>query len=108
MDAEKTQVLKTVCLCLHTQMQQQFCLLFNHFSEKTLIFSTLFNERKTVNRVENYFEITIPHDEPDGFRLFSTHKATFDDLAKKISKCNEYKINILTCNIGESAIRMLK
>ena len=36
MDAEKTQVIKTVYSCYHTQMQQQFCLLFNNLSEKTL------------------------------------------------------------------------
>ena len=91
MDAEKTLVIKTVCSCLHTQMQQQFCLLFNHFSENTLIIPTLFNERKTVNRVENYFEITIPQYEPDDFRShFRLTRQSFDDLAQKISKCNEY------------------
>ena len=36
-------------------------------SENTLII-THFYKRKTVNRVGNYFEITIPQYEPDDFR----------------------------------------
>ena len=70
-------------------MQQQVCLLFNRFSENTLIISTLFNERKTVNPVENYFGITIPQYEPDDFR--SHFRLTRS--GQKISKCDEYNIN---------------
>ena len=54
-----------------------------------------------VNRVENYFEITIPQYEPDDFRShFQLTRQSFDDLAQKISKCKEYNINILTCDIS--------
>ena len=53
-----------------------------------------------VNQVENYFEITIPQFEPDDFRShFRLTRQSFDDLAQKISKCNEYNINILTRDI---------
>ena len=58
-----------------------------------------FNERKTVNPVENYFGIIIPQYEPDYFRShFRLTRQSFDDLAQKISKCDEYNIKIRTCN----------
>ena len=55
-----------------------------------------FNERKTVNPVENYFGITIPQYKPDYFRShFRLTRQSFDDMAQKFSKRDEYNIKIL-------------
>ena len=97
-------------LYLHVTLRKHGCredtghknslLVFAHTNAETVLLAVqpfqrkyinLFNERKTVNRVENYFEITIPQYEPDDFRShFRLTRQSFDDLAQKISKCNEY------------------
>ena len=49
--------------------------------------------------MENYFGKIIPQYEPDDFRShFQLTRQSFDDLAQKISKCDEYNIKILTCD----------
>ena len=96
MDAEKTPVIKTVYRFVFAHTNAATVLLavqpfIKNKRKYTIIISTLFNEKKTVNRVENYFEITIQQYELDDFRShFRLTRQSFSDLTQKISKCNEY------------------
>ena len=60
-------------------------------NQSFLIIPTIFHQRKTVNRIENYFEVTIPRYSPDDFRShFRLTRESFDNLTQKISECGVY------------------